>query len=351
MQEPCRTAAIREKGRLKRNDKRLAVFGLLMLVLASVIRLVPAFAQEGDVNIDINAFEEIRPEIQEIDPGASTGNRGLETIEVKPIDLGAEPIEFEEYRPAEPEPAPVVAAPEPEPTPPPPPPVVAAPETPVVKMVEQGPVLPPAKPAPLIPVEPPPEREKLRVPEEIQVAQSYRPESMELTLDDNYQQELQDLQRQLALLRERVIETKSRIITYGERVSKGFTAGTRVLVRNENALGEDFVIDSVTYFLDGHQIYSKKFAGDKAALDDVIYKGSILPGKHKIDMEVVVHGDEGMFDFGHGARLKLTTSEYFTANEGKQLNLSVRLFDKGGTFTSIQNRPGISFEVAEEDAY
>jgi hypothetical protein len=337
----------------------------------------------GESNIDINSFEEITPQIQEVDPAKEQAKPSLEEMQVKPIELGNEKMEFEEYRPAQAPkpPPPVVVKPAPAPAPqvvkqpapaPAPAPIVAAPvqepmdiaepapvqraaplaapSTPVVRMVEQGPVLPPVSPAPLIPVEPPPERGKLRVPEEVQVAQSYRPDKLDLTVDENYDSELKDLQKQLALLRERVIETKSRIITYGERVSRGFTAGTRVVMKNENALGEDFLVESVTYYLDGHQVYSKKFDGENA-MDASIYKGSILPGKHKVDMELVLRGDEGSLDFSHKAKLKYTTSEYFTANEGKQLNIKIRFFDKGGFFTKVEERPGISFEIAEEDAY
>ena len=339
--------------------------------------------KDGESNIDINSFEEITPQIQEVDPAKEQAKPTFEEMKVKPVEIGNEKMEFEEYRPAQvvkPKPAPAPVAPPPQiakPTPPPaalpaPAPVVAAPvqepievaeptpvprqapvaapSTPVVRMVEQGPVLPPAAPAPLMPVEPPPERGKLRVPEEVQVAQSYRPEKLDLAVDENYDSELKDLQKQLALLRERVIETKSRIITYGERVSRGFTAGTRVVMKNENTLGKDFLVESVTYYLDGHQVYSKKFDGENA-MDTAVYKGSILPGKHKVDMELVLRGDEGTLDFSHKAKLKYTTSEYFTANEGKQLNIKIRFFDKGGFFTKIEERPGISFEIAEEDAY
>lgn len=364
--------------------KKTHLGALPILLLSALFAFAQDAAPGGESNIDINAFEEYTPKIEEIDPSAGEKKPAFEEMEVKPIELGNEKVEFEEYRPESapppkivketpapapepvqpapeppaPAPEPVVQAPPPveepiaiaEPAPPPKQAPVAAPAAPVVRMAEQGPVLPPVAPAPLIPVEPPPERGKLRVPEEVQVAQSYRPERLDFTADENYDKELQDLQRQLALLRERVIETKSRIITYGERVSRGFTAGTRVFLRNENALGNDFVIESITYYLDGHQVYAKKFDGD-AVLDATVYKGSILPGKHKVDLELTLRADDGMFDFSHKAKLKYTTSEYFTANEGKQLNLKVRFFDKGGAFADAEDRPGISFEIAEEDAY
>ncbi len=344
----------------------------------------PAAADE--LNVDINSFEEFTPEIQEVDPNAGARrNTGLEEIEVKPIELDQQTgFQFEEYRPdqpaptvveeqpavveeiaaepepvpLEPEPAPIVDAPIQTPMPmaqPTPAPVpvapVAAPATPTVRMIDRGPVLPEAAPTPLIPVEAPPERQRLRVPEEVQLADSYRPESLDFAVDENYEQELAALQKQLALLRERVIETKSRIITYGERVARGYTSGTRLVMNNENVLGSDFIVESITYYLDGHQVYAKKFDGETPDAQLTVYKGSVLPGKHKVDLEVVLRGDSGMFDFSHSAKLKLTTSEYVTANEGKQLNLKVRMFDKGGFFADIEERPGISFEVSEEDAY
>jgi hypothetical protein len=333
-------------------------------------------------DIDIHEFEEITPDIQVIDPGGRR-TTDMEEMVVQPVEVGDDDFDFEEVRiePTTPRPAPprvaepappapveppppapvevhpVVEAP---PAPPPiaepvaPPPVappIAAPATPEVRVVERGPMLPQAQPAPLIPVEPPPERERLRAPEEIQVGRAYRPEGLDLALDENYEAELGDLQRQLALLRERVIETKSRIITYGERVARGYTGGTRVQMTNDYDLGRKFRVESITYYLDGHQIYSKNFDGEEVSGETSIYRGSILPGRHKLDMEVVLQAPSGMFDFSRSARLRFTTSEYFTANEGKQINLNVRVFDRGGFFRSVEDRPGISFEITEEDAY
>lgn len=366
---------------MKRNNAKAGLSFLFGLFMLGGVAVVTASAQ--DAGVDIDAFEEITPDIRVIDDDGPV-RRDFEDIDAQAIELDPVEMEFEEYRPEAPEPAPrpeppvmaeePVVDPEPipeprepapiveapieaprvvaEPTPPPAPAdPVAAPAAPVVRMQESGPALPEAAPQPLIPVEPPPERERLRVPSELQLAEEYQPRTLDFTADDRYDQDLQDLQRQLALLRERVIETKSRIVTYGERVARGYTSGTRVVMQSENALGKRVKIESITYYLDGHQVYSKTFDGEEPPEEFTVYRGSILPGKHKVDMEVVLRAKNGLFDFSHSARLKLTTSEYVTANEGKQLNLRVRLFDKGGLFTKADDRPGISFEAIEEDAY
>lgn len=363
---------------MKRNNAKAGLSFLFGFFMVGGVAVVTASAQ----GVDIDAFEEITPEIRVIDDDGPT-RRDFEDIDVEAVEIDSGEMQFEEYRPEaptpEPRPTPPIMAEEPvapepipeprrpdpiveapieeprivaEPTPVPRPAApVAAPDAPVVRMHESGPVLPEVAPQPLIPVEPPPERQRLRVPSELQLADEYRPRTLDFTADDRYEQDLQDLQRQLALLRERVIETKSRVVTYGDRVARGYTSGTRLIMQNENALGKRVKIESITYYLDGHQVYAKTFDGEPAAEEMTVYRGSILPGRHKVDMEVVLRAKDGLFDFSHSARLKLTTSEYVTANEGKQLNLRVRLFDKGGWFTKADDRPGISFEAIEEDAY
>jgi hypothetical protein len=196
-------------------------------------------------------------------------------------------------------------------------------------------------------VPPPPQvQEAFPVPSAAPPPSQYIPTGFDISLDKEYEQELVELERQIALLKQRVLETKGRIIQYGERVTQGFTSGTKIMIHNINNLGGDFRVESITYWVDGHQIYYK---GDPVNFLDqedlLVYEGSILPGRHKLDVKIILRGDEGAFDFSYSSRLKLTFSHYFTADQGQTQKIRVINYDKGGWFSEIQDRPDIMFNL------
>lgn len=172
-----------------------------------------------------------------------------------------------------------------------------------------------------------------------------------ISLDGDFQNQIRTLNHEISVLKERVIEAKSRLLSYSQKVAQGFASGTQLYIRVANNLGRDFRIERLEFYLDGHQVFTREFEISEKVDELLAYKGSVLPGRHRIDVDAILRGDDGILDFSFKARLRLESGEYFAANEGKVVELDLVLFDRGGLFKSIESRPGLKFEIVERDVF
>ena len=202
---------------------------------------------------------------------------------------------------------------------------------------------------PFVPLAPPPTPTTPQIPTQVTPVQ---PPQIKIAMNTEYKQQLTQLAQQLAMLKERVLEAKTRIIAYGERLTKGFTSGTKVTIDCTNNLGDDFRIIRLQVFLDGHQVFLNEYSIDENPTGKIkIYRGSILPGKHQVEMKLLLRGDKGLFDFGYSAKIEIETGKFFTAQEGKIEHINVKLINKGGWFTPIEKKPAVKFQITEEESY
>lgn len=337
----------------------------VLFVLASTLAWAqPSFGQD---DVDLNQFEEIAPDVQEVTTQQTQRPVFRETVPAVKEEGGPR---FEEYRPQIEEldiPA-GGSAPAPSPAPGLTPAAVASPPAPAAA---PSPYAPPPAPAPVpLPrafAEPPPPAPVNTAPVPIVAPPVLEPAPVDggavrvktrtglpsqgLTLDGDFEDQLRSLNSQIALLREKVIEAKSRLLSYSQKVAQGFASGTQLYMKIDNELGSDFQIEKLVFFLDGHQIFSREFAPDEEVGTLLVYRGSVLPGRHRIDVEAVLNADNGLFDFGFSKRLALESGQYFAANEGKIVDLDLVMFDQGKVFTAAENRPALRFEIVERDVY
>lgn len=338
--------------------------GWRLLAALSLLMAAPAAAQD---DIDLESFEDFAPELQEV-PQEQTQPRFRETRPTRPEEVGGP--QFEEFRPQIEElelpsgPAPTPPAPAGRSTPMPSPgavpapagapmapaPVPDAPSAPLPTAVPRPVAPPPAVVAPA-PVVPAPQPVPGGAPDQVRV-QTQTPLPVQgLAADGDFRDQIQGLNRQISLLREKVIEAKSRLLSYSQKVAQGFASGTQVYVNISNNLGGKFRIEKIVFYLDGHQVFSREFDPEEEVDSVLAYRGSVLPGRHRMDVDVILNGKSGMFDRSYSARLRLESGEYFAANEGKIVDLGLVLFDKGGRFTSIDERPALKFEIVERDVF
>ena len=219
--------------------------------------------------------------------------------------------------------------------------------------VETQPIVPPEIAAPTAPLAVPPVDPQLtpQGKDAVSATRSVGLPGSGMSADREFRQNLRKLEQRIEQLKERVIETKARLLNYSQKVAKGYAAGPQVGLRVSNDLGKKFLVEKVAFYLDGHLVYVKEFGEDENVTSLSVYRGSVLPGRHRIDVELILRGDAGLFDFGHSARLKLESGEYFNANEGKVLQVSLVMFDRGGVFKAIETRPGVRFEIEERDVF
>ncbi len=331
-------------------------------ITPQVIELEPNKIQFEEINPkqevieeepDQEHFEVYVPQLQEISPQdfAKKREKAIQFEEFKPtpqpVVKKAEKPSTGKYGQLEQTTTPVTPQEVEKFTPPTPTPEEVQPK---VVVTQAPPPPPPEKPAaPIIPLAPPPAPESPVIPRE---ATPVQPPHIKIAMNAEYKKQLSELAKQLAVLKERVLEAKTRIVAYGERLTKGFTSGTKVTIDVLNNLGDDFRIVKLQVFLDGHQVFLNEYSLNENPVGEIkIYRGSILPGKHKVDIKMIVRGDKGLFDFSYSAKLEIEAGEFFTAQEGKIEHIKIKLMDKGGWFTPIKERPQVKFLINEEESY
>ena len=298
-----------------RNVQSLLFAGTILVIAAT-----SAWAQGG---VDLSGFEEYKPDVKS-------------TAESKPEPKAkaADPLpDFETITPAQ----------------------AARKPTPKAAPLERSNIRPaPAvvgQPAPRAPVDLPSPQATSKQAQRRTTFSSNTKLPKGISTDPKYQEQIRGLNQEISVLKERVIEAKSRLLSYSQKVAQGFASGTQLFMKVHSKLGRDFEIERMAFFLDGHQIYTREFEPGEKVGELLAYKGSVLPGRHRIDVDAIVRGDDGILDFGFKARLRLESGEYFAANEGKVVDLDLVLFDRGGLFKAIESRPGLKFEIVERDAF
>lgn len=162
--------------------------------------------------------------------------------------------------------------------------------------------------------------------------------------DEEYDTRIRELETKVDDLKEKVFRSKSRIVLLKETVLTGNLAGSRAIVSHINDLGGAYQLKRAHYTLDGSRIYNRKDqSGD---LDDEekveLYNGSISPGSHRVSILLELKGSGyGLFSYMDSYKFTIKDSCEFTAQEGRSAIVKVRLFDKGGAFSSYEERPGI----------
>ncbi len=192
----------------------------------------------------------------------------------------------------------------------------------------------------------PQEKEMQRIPPSTTLEEEFEEEqSGGVVVTD---QELQQLEEKINQLRNQILDTKSKIMELGDRISQGFISGTKLKLVFTNGMGGTFVPVKVVIKLDGYPIYQ---GGDEKKLEDAdkmqVFSASILPENHRLDVDLIVRGKGyGIFTYMEAVKLEVSATYYFSAPRGKTLTINVIAADKGSIY-QLKDRPTIKFEIVE----
>jgi len=164
----------------------------------------------------------------------------------------------------------------------------------------------------------------------------------------SYVVQLKQLEQRVNELKERIFRSKARLNLLKETVIHGVIAGSRAVIRHKNEMGSSFRLEKLVYAVDGAKIYSK--SDDGGGLDEKrefeVFNGSIVPGNHTISVQAVFRGHGyGIFSYLRGYTFTVRSSHTFTAAEGRQNAITVKVYEKGNITTELKDRPAIKFEV------
>lgn len=169
------------------------------------------------------------------------------------------------------------------------------------------------------------------------------------TMSEAYSIQIKNLEEKVNELKERVFRSKARLTLLQETVLMGKIAGAKVNLVFNNEMGASFKIESVSFSLDGTQIFSK--VNQDGSLEDndifeILPSSSMVPGNHTIDVYLVYRGNGfGLFSYLNQYRFKVKSSYTFYVEEGKITKVKIVAYEKGSLTTDLKDRPAVRFDV------
>lgn len=167
--------------------------------------------------------------------------------------------------------------------------------------------------------------------------------------DESYNLKLRAIEERVNELKEKIFQSKARLIQLQEVVLHGTITGSKAVLVHRNEMGSSFKLWRVQYALDGAPIFNRVDSGG-GELDDQeeleIFNGSIAPGNHQISVFLEYHGHGyGFFNYLKGYKFRIKSSYTFTAEEGKQTTIKIVGYEKGGITTELKDRPAVRYDL------
>lgn len=167
--------------------------------------------------------------------------------------------------------------------------------------------------------------------------------------DARYEARLREIEERVVGIKERIFNTKTRLLLLKEQILDNVIAESRAVLSHRNEMGSFFELDHVLYWLDGRKIYYQDNSNGMLTKrkDFEIYNGSIIPGNHTLNVELVYKGNSSVFTYLNGYTFKLKSSYTFYAAKGRITSVSIVGYERGGIGTELEDKPYIRYEVKQ----
>nr|WP_225937358.1 dihydrolipoamide acetyltransferase [Myxococcus sp. RHSTA-1-4] len=169
------------------------------------------------------------------------------------------------------------------------------------------------------------------------------------TAEEAFDTRVKTLEEQVVDLKEKIYRSKARLLLLQETVLGGdVSTGSRAVIVHKNEMGGSFMLESVTYALDGAPIFTQvDTEGDLGKrLEFEVFNGRIVPGQHQIAVRLVYRGNGyGVFSYLEGYKFKVQSSYTFNAEPGKLSTVRVVGFEQGGLTTDLKDRPAVRYDI------
>ncbi|WP_253997554.1 dihydrolipoamide acetyltransferase [Myxococcus qinghaiensis] len=170
------------------------------------------------------------------------------------------------------------------------------------------------------------------------------------TADEAFNARVKTLEEQVVDLKEKIYRSKARLLLLQETVLGGdVTTGARALIVHKNEMGSSFILESVTYALDGAPIFTQvDIQGEELSKREQfeVFNGRIVPGQHQLAVRLVYRGGGfGVFSYLEGYKFKVQSSYTFNAEPGKVSSVRVVGFEQGGLTLDMKDRPAVRYDI------
>lgn len=176
-------------------------------------------------------------------------------------------------------------------------------------------------------------------------------EPSEEDLASKYSRELQTVEEDVNHLKERVFRSKATLQLLKELVIEGATIGSRVMIWHINKMSGGYTMESIQYFLDGKNIFTKVDPGGDLdrQTDFKVHEQTVPPGNHNIQVHIVLRGSGfGIFSYLRTYQFKVQSSYSFKVEDGKVTIVRVIANERGGLRKTFVDRPSVQYEERAE---
>jgi hypothetical protein len=161
-----------------------------------------------------------------------------------------------------------------------------------------------------------------------------------------YAVRLRDLEARVDELKEQIRRSHTRLSLLSDTILSGGVGGARASIRFQNDMSGAFRLTRALFVLDGAVQYNKQ--DDTGALSGQkeipIFKGSITPGDHTLQVLLRLRGHGyGVFSYLRGYQFEVKQTHSFSVTEGKEVDLDVIAWEKGGVTTPLEQRPAVRY--------
>jgi hypothetical protein len=167
-----------------------------------------------------------------------------------------------------------------------------------------------------------------------------------------YDLKLQELETKIDDLKEKVFQSKSRVVLLKETVLGGNLSGSRAVIVHKNKLGPRFKLKRAMYSLDGSRVFneSREGGGLKKSNQFKVFDSSVTAGNHNISILLEYEGGPvGIFSYMKGYQFKVRSSCPFDAQEGKATMIEIQAVRGGGAFKDMKEKADIRCSISTKD--
>ncbi|MCG3173481.1 MAG: hypothetical protein GMKNLPBB_01678 [Myxococcota bacterium] len=167
-----------------------------------------------------------------------------------------------------------------------------------------------------------------------------------LTEDDSYTLDPEDLENQVRDLRARAGQGGKHISTLEDLNYEYNLPRARISFKND--VGRDFLVDSITIYLDGMQVYPAKgqeIEKTPAGSTTLLFDRRVSPGNHRMDVFIIYRGNSGTFSYMEGYRVKLAETRTFYVRMRGATPILLRGYEREGLGVQTLDRPALEVEL------
>ncbi len=168
--------------------------------------------------------------------------------------------------------------------------------------------------------------------------------------DPGYDLRLRQVRERVEDLKGRVFDSKTRLMVLREQILQNLIVEARATITHVNDTSAALILEEVLYFLDNEKIYyqSNRDSALESGREFQVYSGSVSPGNHLLNVEMVYRGNGKVFSYLSGYVFRVKSSFPFFATKGREVRVKAVAYEKGGAAARLEDRPSVRFEMQQQ---